>query len=161
MGVFADDTKTKSSHRVIKAPLTAINAVGEYRTEQRKLFYRMGQPWDDAGQVFRTQSGAPKHSDTLTSWFRDFIKTTDLPQIHIHSLRHTNATLQIANGVSVTTVVGNLGHSNADTITKVYVHALQSAAAASAEIMDSLLKPVKKQVQQTIQNPSFSHSLKS
>lgn len=145
MGVFTDDTKTKSSHRVIKAPLTAIESLRKYRTEQRKLFLRIGQSWDEGGQIFRTQNGEPMHPDTLTSWFRDFIKATDLPQIHIHSLRHTNATLQIANGVSVTTVAGNLGHSNANTTTKVYAHAIQSAAAASAEMMDNLLNPIKKQ----------------
>ena len=86
------------------------------------------------------------HPDTLTSWFGDFIKTTDLPQIHIHSLRHTNATLQIANGVSVTTVAGNLGHSNANTTTKVYAHSIKSAQAAAAEMLDSILAPTKKVV---------------
>ena len=80
------------------------------------------------------------HPDTLTSWFGSFIKTTDLPPIHIHSLRHTNATLQIANGVA-----GTLGHSTANTTIKVYAHAIQSAAAASAEMMDNLLNPAKKQ----------------
>lgn len=109
-----------------------------------KTFLSIGQPLEDSRQVFVTQNGTPMHPDTLTSWFGNFIKTTDLPQIHIHSLRHTNATLQIANGVSVTTVVGNLGHSNANTTTKVYAHAMQSAAAASAEMMDGLFKPIKK-----------------
>ena len=47
----------------------------------------------------------------------------------IHSLRHTNATLLIANGVSLTTVAGNLGYSNSSTTTQVYAHAIQSAAA--------------------------------
>ena len=85
------------------------------------------------------------HLDTLASWFGSFIKAIDLPQIRIHRLRHTNTTLQIANGVSVTTVAGNLGHNNASTTTKVYAHAIQSAAATSAEMMDNLLNPVKKQ----------------
>lgn len=145
VGVFKDETKTKSSHRVIKVPTTAIMSLRNYQREQRKLFFKLGQPWSESGQVFLNQYGFPMHPDTLTSWFGDFIKTTDLPQIHIHSLRHTNATLQIANGVSVTTVAGNLGHSNANTTTKVYAHAIQSAAAASAQMMDNLLNPVKKQ----------------
>jgi len=42
-------------------------------------------------------------------------------------------------------VAGNLGHSNANTTTKVYAYAIQSAAAASAEMMDNLLNPIKKQ----------------
>lgn len=104
MGVFTADTKTKSSRRVIKAPATAIQVLKVYRTWQRKTFLSIGQVWEESGQVFTTQNGTPMHPDTLTSWFGSFIKTTDLPQIHIHSLRHTNATLQIANGVAVTTV---------------------------------------------------------
>ncbi len=59
-------------------------------------------------------------------------------------MRHTNATLQIVNGVAVTTVAGTLGHSTANTTTRVYSHAIQSTA-ASAEMMDNLLNPVKKQ----------------
>lgn len=145
MGVFTAETKTKSSHRVIKAPATAIHASKQYRTWQRITFLQMGQPWEEGQRVFVTQNGTPMHPDTLTSWFGSFIKTTDLPPIHIHSLRHTNATLQIANGVAVTTVAGTLGHSTANTTTKVYAHAIQSAAAASAEMMDNLLNPAKKQ----------------
>ena len=145
VGVFKDETKTKSSHRVIKVPSSALVSLRQYRTWQRMTFLKNSLPWNESCQVFVTQNGTPMHPDTLTSWFGGFIKTTDLPQIHIHSLRHTNATLQIANGVSVTTVAGNLGHSNANTTTKVYAHAIQSAAAASAEMMDNLLNPIKKQ----------------
>ncbi len=145
MGVFTSETKTKSSRRVIKAPATAIQYLKVYRTWQRKLFMSIGQPWEESGQVFVTQNGTPMHPDTLTSWFGSFIKTTNLPQIHVHSLRHTNATLQIANGIAVTTVAGNLGHSNSGTTSRVYAHAIQSAAAASAEMMDNLLNPVKRQ----------------
>ncbi len=145
MGVFTSDTKTKSSRRVIKAPATAIQSLKIYRTWQKRTFMSIGQQWKESGCVFVTQNGTPMHPDTLTSWFSSFIKTTDLPQIHIHSLRHTNATLQIANGVAVTTVAGTLGHSTANTTTKVYAHAIQSAAAASAEMMDNLLNPMKKQ----------------
>ena len=144
VGVFMDETKTKSSNRVIKVPSSAISSLRCFRTWQQTTFLRIGQPWGNDLQVFTTQNGTPMHPDTLTSWFHDFIQKTDLPKIHIHSLRHTNATLQIANGVSVTTVAGNLGHSNANTTTKVYAHAIQSAAAASAEMMDDLLNPVKK-----------------
>jgi site-specific recombinase XerD len=59
-------------------------------------------------------------------------------------LRYTNATLLIANGVSLTTVAGNLGHSNSNTTTQVYAHAIQSAAVASVEMLDNLLQPVRK-----------------
>ena len=51
----------------------------------------------------------------------------------------------IANGVAVTTVAGQLGHANAATTEKIYAHAIKSAAAASAQIVDDLLKPAQRQ----------------
>lgn len=145
-GVYESDTKTKSSRRVIKVPTTAIYSLKQYRTWQKKLFLSIGQPWDESGQVFVTQSGTPMHPDTLTSWFGSFIKTSDLPQVHIHSLRHTNATLMISNGVAVTTVAGTLGHANASVTTSVYAHAIQTAQAAASDMMEDILNPTKKKI---------------
>ena len=84
------------------------------------------------------------HPSTLTRSFREFIKTTDLPEIHIPSLQHTNATLLIPNGISLTTIAGNLVQSKSSTTMQVYAHASQSVAAASAEMLDKLLQPVRK-----------------
>lgn len=81
------------------------------------------------------------HPDTLTGWFHDFISRSGLPQISIHSLRHTNATLQIAGGVPLTTVANRLGHANASTTTKIYAHAIKSADEAAAEILKNILSP--------------------
>ena len=106
----------------------------------------LGEHWSYTEYIFTAQDGTPMHPDTLSGWFRDFIKKTDLPQIHIHSLRHTNATLSIANGVAVTTVAGQLGHANATTTTKIYAHSIKSAQAAAADMMDDLLTPSRKVV---------------
>ena len=138
-GIFEDDTKNKSSNRVIKVPLSAIKAFRTMKTWQAQQKLSLGSLWKDSGKVFTALDGSPMHPDTLSGWFHDFIQGTDLPQIHLHSLRHTNATLNIANGVSVTTVAGQLGHANATTTTKIYAHAIKSAQAAAADMMDDLL----------------------
>lgn len=62
--------------------------------------------------------------DTLTGWFHDFVARSNQPQISIHSLRHTNATLLIARHMPVTTVANRLGHANAATTTKIYAHSI-------------------------------------
>lgn len=64
-------------------------------------------------------------ADSLTSWFEDFIKRTDLLQIHIHSLRHTNATLMIAGGKDILTVSKRLGDAQTSTTTNIYPHAIR------------------------------------
>ena len=81
------------------------------------------------------------HPDTLSGWFRKFIARSGLPDISVHSLRHTNATLLIAGGTAVTTVAKRLGHANASTTTKIYAHAIRSADEAAAETLENLLNP--------------------
>ena len=139
-GIFEDETKNQSSNRVIKVPSTAIKSLRSLWVWQAQQRLSFGERWNDTGKVFTTADGLPMHPDTLTGWFHDFIAKTDLPKIHLHSLRHTNATLNISNGVSVTTVAAQLGHANASTTTKIYAHAIKSAQAAAADMMDDLLK---------------------
>lgn len=113
-----------------------------YQAWQTRQRLQLGSAWGDSPYVFTTLEGQTMRPDTLTNWFHSFIQHTDLPPLHLHSLRHTNATLQIANGVPLTTVAGNLGHADSATTTKIYAHAIQSAAAASAQMMDDLLNPM-------------------
>lgn len=144
-GVFEDGTKNQSSSRVIPIPATALQLLADFKKWQISERLRLGPLWQDSGKIFTTTTGAPMHPDVLTGWFHDFIASTDLPPIHLHSLRHTNATLMIANGVAVTTVAGQLGHANAATTEKIYAHAIKSAAAASAQVLDDLLTPAQRQ----------------
>lgn len=143
-GIFQDETKNASSDRVIRVPEAAIEAFKEMKVWQAEQKLRLGTAWKESGKIFTALDGAPMHPDTLSSWFRKFIDRSDLPPIHLHSLRHTNATLNIANGIAVTTVAGQLGHVDATTTTKIYAHAIKSAQAAAADMMDELLAPKPK-----------------
>lgn len=144
-GIYEDDTKNDSSCRVIKLSVSAeaaLQAQFKWQTAQR---LKVGSMWEGTRKIFSTATGGQIHPDTLTGWFRDFIDRSGLPPIHLHSLRHTYATLQIANGSAVTTVAGDLGHANANITTKVYAHAIQAARAAAAERIEDILNPSKVQ----------------
>jgi integrase len=52
--------------------------------------------------------------------------------------------LQIAGGVPLPTVAKRLGHANATTTTKIYIHAIRSADEAAAETLENILAPSQK-----------------
>jgi len=83
------------------------------------------------------------HPDSLTAWFKKFIIKYNLPSVSIHSLRHTNASLLIANGVNITTVSKRLGHATTATTTKIYAHAIKSADEAACNTLQNILKKVQ------------------
>jgi integrase len=118
----------------------------EYRKWQTEQRLAVGDQWEDCDQLFTQWNVKPAHPDTITKWFEDFIKQTDLPQIHLHSLRHTNATLMIAGGEDIRTVSKRLGHAQVTTTVNTYTHAIQSADAKAAETLENILDPLKKRV---------------
>ncbi|MFR8198337.1 tyrosine-type recombinase/integrase [Gemmiger formicilis] len=64
------------------------------------------------------------HPCTFTYRFKLILKANNLPlDLNVHSLRHTNASLLIAQGVDVRTVASLLGHAQASTTLDIYAHA--------------------------------------
>lgn len=137
-GVFEGSTKTQGSARSMKIPAVAVSALREYQAWQDEKRISIGDLWEDQGWIFTTWTGGPLHPDTLSGWFYNFIRTTDLPHIHIHSLRHTNASLLIAGGENIKTISKRLGHTQVSTTANIYSHALESADAKAAQLIENV-----------------------
>lgn len=134
-------TKTKSSQRIINIPADMVTMLKEYRHEQIKQRFALGDQWEETGKVFTNEYGGLLNPDTLSTWFKRFVKRNNLPDIHFHTLRHTAATLLIAGGVDVATVSKRLGHADKTTTLNTYTHAIKSADKAAAEKLSEMLSP--------------------
>src|SRR4030095_781052 len=78
---------------------------------------RIGSEWQDNGLVFPTTIGTPYTLSSLTSkWFKPALVKAELAGFNLYSLRHTHATLLLANGENAKVASERLGHSTcADT----------------------------------------------
>lgn len=142
-GIFEDTTKNYSSERIIKVSSIVINTLKEYRKWQLEEKLKLGDLWIESNRLFTQWNGSPIHPDSVTSWFSDFIDKHKLPDICIHSLRHTNATLLIAAGTPLKTVANRLGHAQSSTTNNIYTHSIKSADEAAAETLEDILSPTK------------------
>ena len=134
LGVFEDDTKNNSSRRSIMAPSDLLPLLRHYQTWQLEQRMKAGDRWQNTDRVFTRWDGSPMRPDTLTSSFQKWIETTSLPEgTHLHTLRHTNATLHIFSGTNLQTIAKRLGHSSCRVTSAVYAHAVQTADAIAAE----------------------------
>ncbi len=137
-GVFTDTPKTKSSKRLVVVSEQVLDILKEQLMWQKCQSKNPSCKWINSGRVITSENGSPLPPDRLTHWFGKFIKRTNLPPIHIHSLRHTYATLCIANGVPITAVAAQLGHANVATTSTIYAHAIKSAQIAAADKIGGL-----------------------
>ena len=74
--------------------------------------------------VVKGAGGDSRVPGTFTFRFKKILQEGDLPDnLNVHSLRHTNASMLIAQGVDVRTVAGLLGHAQPSTTLDIYSHA--------------------------------------
>ena len=74
--------------------------------------------------VICAQNGTPYHPRNLTRTFQILTKKAELPHIRFHDLRHTHASLMIAQNEPMKLIAERLGHSKISTTIDTYGHLL-------------------------------------
>ena len=153
-GTVFTSPKTKRSRRCIKIGPECVQLLREYRQHQKAERFKVGSEWVrrveiengktvDNDLLFTRWNGQPFDPNAVTSWFPGFLAAHDLPAVHFHSLRHTNASLLIAAHVPVTTVSGRLGHAKTSTTTDIYAGFIRSSDAAAADALTDVFSRIK------------------
>ena len=138
-GVFTKVPKTESSIREVAIPDFVISLLEEYKLwydEQKSLY---GELWIDSNRLFVQADGKPMHPSTISKWFVKFIRQIGLPVINFHGLRHTNATLLIAQNIDVAVVAARLGHAQITTTFNFYVHPIIAHNKKAGFALENLL----------------------
>ena len=79
--------------------------------------------WRKRTICFGSPVGDSRVPGTFTFRFKKILQEGDLPDnLNVHSLRHTNASMLIAQGVDVRTVAGLLGHAQPSATLDIYSH---------------------------------------
>ncbi|MEO6492570.1 MAG: site-specific integrase, partial [Ilumatobacteraceae bacterium] len=84
----------------------------------------------------------PLHSETISQLFNRIVARSTLPRIRLHDLRHTHASLLVANGAPIKVVSERLGHSHPSFTMATYQHLLPGMSAQAAHDFATLIYPV-------------------
>ena len=143
MGVFTKVPKTESSIREIAIPEFIVSLLEEYKLwyEEQKSIY--SELWTNSDRLFVQADGKPMHPSTISKWFVKYVGQIGLPVINFHGLRHTNASLLVAQNVDIAVVSARLGHAQISTTLDFYVHPLLSHNRKAGYALENLLLPTK------------------
>ena len=143
MGVFTKVPKTESSIREIAIPEFIISLLEEYKLwyEEQKSLY--GELWTNSDRLFVQAYGKPMHPSSISKWFVKYVGTIGLPVINFHGLRHTNASLLVAQNIDIAVVSARLGHAQISTTLDFYVHPLLSHNRKAGYALENLLLPTR------------------
>jgi len=133
------ETKTKRSRRTISMPDSVVSALRQHRARQLQERLLAGGKWQDTGLVFTTTIGTPIDGRKVSGHFKAILKEAGLPQKRFHDLRHTCASLLLAQGVHPRVVMDILGHSTIGMTMNTYSHVIPALQQNAAALMDALL----------------------
>ena len=120
-------TKQRKVHRVpISEDVAAI-------VRQRRMLVPAGTPWLFPGAV----EGQPVQD--LRRFWRSIQAVTELPDVRMHDLRHTFASLLVSGGASLPMIGRLLGHTQSKT-TQRYAHLAELPLRAGVEEVPELIQ---------------------
>ncbi|MDE3094202.1 MAG: site-specific integrase [Acidobacteriota bacterium] len=137
--LLTTDTKTFRSRRAINLPHTMIATLLEHEENQVRERHRRGERWIDTGFIFTTSKGTPIDPRNFYREFRSICDEAGLGHWHPHELRHSAASLMLAQGVKLHVVSQVLGHSSIRMTSDVYGHLLEPDRQGAALAMETLL----------------------
>ena len=137
-GLVLVEPKTARSRRTVYFPPGTADALRAQRRLQAEERLRAGRAWQDHGLVFCRSDGRPVEPTNLTPLLKRALEKAELPQIRIHDLRHTAATLHLARGENPKVVQELLGHSTITLTMDTYSHVIPALHVAAASKMQAL-----------------------
>lgn len=133
------EPKSAKSRRVVSLPAVAVAVLKKHKAAQAEERLRMGEVWQDLGFVFCTSIGTPESPSNLRKRsFVPLLEKAGLPRVRFHDLRHTCATVLLAQGVHPKLVQEQLGHSQISLTLDTYSHVMPDMKREVAAKMDAL-----------------------
>jgi len=125
--------KTKRSRRTIDLDQRTASILKRHRATQREELFELGitTPTDD--RVFTNEVGDPMRPHSVGQAFNRLVKSSGLPRIRLHDLRHTHASHLLAAGVNAKVVSERLGHSSVSFTLDTYGHVMPGQQSEAAE----------------------------
>ena len=130
------EPKSHSSFRTIAIPNCLCETLAEYKRWQEQHSLSL-DTWQNLDYVFTDEKGNVMNPRTPTKQLSHFLARHNIRHLKFHCLRHTSATILLANGCDIKTVSARLGHSSIET-TNIYVHTLESVDKQVSATFDKL-----------------------
>lgn len=149
-GVVVKRTKTASGVRFIHMPPSVMQQAKRWKLHQAEYRLQLGTAWQGQNHVFIQTEGARMHPDTVSAKFKDILRNYNakcrpedrLPDISLHGLRHTTASILINQHTDIASVSKRLGHSRTSVTLDIYTHAIKEADRDAADKLEGIAQAV-------------------
>ena len=117
-----DTTKNAASYRTYPLSAEAKAILLDLKGSENEYRILFGNEYFESDYIFKWENGKPYTPDFVSIKFHKLLEKYEFPIIRFHDLRHSCASLLIANGFSLKDIQEWLGHSDIQTTANIYAH---------------------------------------
>jgi integrase len=135
------EPKTAQSARTIPLPPTVTRSLAEHKKAQAAERLKTGPKYTNHDLVFATKTGEPVSQPNLVNrHFKTILASAELsPNYRLYDLRHSCATLLLAQGEHPKIVSERLGHASVTLTLDTYSHVLPTMQQQAADRLEGVL----------------------
>jgi len=137
-GLITKEPKTETSKRIISIPDKLLEQLQAYREWWKTRHSFFHEVWGNTDRLMISDEGKPIPPGMYIVWLKKILSRNNLPLVTLHSLRHTNITLQLIAGIDLKTVSARAGHARASTTSDFYSHYIRNSDIHASEIINKL-----------------------
>lgn len=130
--LIIDTPKTAAGKRKISIPVKVYQKLKEAKAALPTI------DEEEHDLVFLNRAGTPVRPEAIEKMWKYLMSKSGLPYRNFHCLRHTHATLLLANGIPIIEVSRRLGHSSVTQTLDMYGHAIPCYDKTIAEKIDAI-----------------------
>ena len=121
-----DDTKSERGNRDVPLAPMLVEVLRAHRAAQREDAMRVGRPYRrDLNLAFANGDGTPVgYRNIVNRYWSKILTDAGLPDRAPYDLRHSFASISLAEGADLSAISAALGHSKTSMTLDVYAHAL-------------------------------------
>ncbi|WP_316771413.1 tyrosine-type recombinase/integrase [Streptomyces sasae] len=132
------------ARNVARIPKTCVQALTRHQAQQERERKVAGKKWQPApgqpnGLIFTTSTGRVTDPRSLNRMLTILCRDAGVRRVRVHDLRHTCASLLLAQGVDTRTIMETLRHSTITMTLDIYAHVMNTTLKAAADRMDDAL----------------------
>jgi integrase len=137
--LVVSELKTRRSRRTLYLTPQLVDLLRGHRARQAEERLVAGEAWQDHGLIFPSEVGTPLDPDNFSHRLSALCRRAGLGHWHPHELRHSGASLMLAQGTPLHVVSEVLGHTSIAITKDVYGHLMEGDRRSAAEAMSRAL----------------------
>ena len=139
--VSIGEPKTARGRRSVKLDTATVAILRAHRHQMNQERLVVGPDYNDQDLVFHHPDGSWLRPESTSATFVRRVSSYGLPQLTLHGLRHTWATLALEQGIHPRVVQERLGHSTIAITLGIYSHVSPTLHDEAAQAVADLMLP--------------------